>query len=330
LTQQPSLASESTGRAERAAFDTAVDHWAATRHARVQAFVDANFRLPAALRLHRRALGLDLLRAPGNVALVPIFLLAQLGAGALKLVGAGRAGRWLAHRRLFFETTVARELAWRLHTQLLELPYEDGGRRSEGDSLAQVMLAEVDLSAPPDMLPGTVARHRDDPALRARLATVLESYTGARTAAAELVNNLLLAGAGATMFKQLTPGALSLGPLLAGAVAQHFAIVGFPLGATLGSLWYGIFAAEPSFSLLAGMTAGLMAFGAVLTAFAGVIGDPLQRALGLHQRRLHSVIDALALQLKGDSEAALKVRDHYAARIFDVADALGAAARFAG
>jgi hypothetical protein len=39
---------------------------------------------------------------------------------------------------------------------------------------------------------------------------------------------------------------------------------------------------------------------------------------------------ALALQLKGDSEAALKVRDHYAARVFDVMDALGAAASFAG
>ena len=30
--------------------------------------------------------------------------------------------------------------------------------------------------------------------------------------------------------------------------------------------------------------------------------------------------------MKGDGEAALKVRDHYAARVFDVADALGAAA----
>jgi hypothetical protein len=113
-------------------------------------------------------------------------------------------------------------------------------------------------------------------------------------------------------------------------VAQHFAIVSFPLGATLGSLWYGIFAARPSSSLVAGTTAGLMALGAVLTAFAGVISDPLQRALGVHQRRLHRLIDALALQLKGDSEAALKVRDHYAARVFDVVDALGAAVRLAG
>jgi len=38
------------------------------------------------------------------------------------------------------------------------------------------------------------------------------------------------------------------------------------------------------------------------------------------------LIEALALQLKGDGEAALQVRDHYAARVFDVAGALGAAA----
>jgi Family of unknown function (DUF6635) len=89
----------------------------------------------------------------------------------------------------------------------------------------------------------------------------------------------LLASAGATLFKQLTPGALSLGPVLAGAVAQQAAIASFPLGSAAGSLWYGLFSATPSGVLVASMTGGLIGLGAVVTAFAGVLTDPLQRAL---------------------------------------------------
>ena len=72
--------------------------------------------------------------------------------------------------------------------------------------------------------------------------------------------------------------------------------------------------------MVAGATGGLVLLTAITAAFAGVISDPLQRALGLHQRRLHRLIDALGRQLKGDSDAAFHARDHYVARIFDLID----------
>jgi hypothetical protein len=129
----------------------------------------------------------------------------------------------------------------------------------------------------------------------------------------------LLASAGATLFKQLTPGALSLGPVLAGAVAQQAAIASFPLGAAAGSLWYGLFSATPSGVLVASITGGLIGLGAVVTAFAGVLTDPLQRAIGVHRRRLHRLVDALGVELMGGRQA-FQVRDHYAARILDLVD----------
>jgi hypothetical protein len=81
--------------------------------------------------------------------------------------------------------------------------------------------------------------------------------------------------------------------------------------------------------LVFGATGGLIAVTAAATAFAGVIGDPVQRALGLHQRRLHKLIDATGDQLKGQSETAYQVRDHYAARIFDLMDLTRATYRLA-
>jgi hypothetical protein len=129
------------------------------------------------------------------------------------------------------------------------------------------------------------------------------------------------------LFQQLTPGTFTLAPVLAAALAHQAAVASFPLGAGLGGLWYAWFPAQASAGLLLGTTGGLMLLTAFTAGFAGVIGDPIQRALGLHARRLHRLIDALDRELHGESEVAFQVRDHYLARIFDLVDLGRAAAR---
>ena len=315
------------GDAEAAAIvAAALARYLAARRTRIQGFVAANFSLLGALRLHRRALGADLLRAPLNVALVPPFLAMQLAAAALGRIGARRAARWLRTRSPFLTTEVARELTFRLHRDLLELPYDDGRRRTERDALAEAILEDPGLAAPLAVLE-RLRRQRDEAAADARLHTMLATYAGARNAAADLLNNALLASTGAALFHKVTPGAFSLGPVLAGAIAHQAAVAGFPLGAGLGSLWYAWFPAAPSAALLLGTTGGLMLLTALSAGFAGVISDPVQRALGLHRRRLERLIDALGRELAGDSEVAFRVRDHYVARIFDLIDLARAGAR---
>ena len=49
--------------------------------------------------------------------------------------------------------------------------------------------------------------------------------------------SLLSLGTGALALKQLTPGAIALGPALAAMLAQQAAVIGFPLGVGLGGLW---------------------------------------------------------------------------------------------
>ena len=71
--------------------------------------------------------------------------------------------------------------------------------------------------------------------------------------------------------KQATPGIITLGPALAAAVAQQAAIASFPLGATLGSLWYAAFPAAASPALIAGLTGGLLAVTSMAAAFASII-----------------------------------------------------------
>jgi hypothetical protein len=261
-----------------------------------------------------------LVRAPANVVLMLPYLSMQLGGAVLRRLGARHAARRLSSRTPFLDTDVARELTWRLHSELLELPYEGGRHRSDKDALTEAILADPRVAAAVDVLTALARRHADDPARQARLRRILEGYASTRAAAADLVNNVLLASAGMAAFQKLTPGTLTLGPVIAAALAHQAAVASFPLGASLGGIWYGLFPATPSAALVAGATGGLVLLTATTAAFAGVISAPLQRAFGLHERRLHRLVDALGSELKGDSDAAFHARDHYVARIFDLID----------
>lgn len=316
---QPNLLANPTDPDLQDILSAAVDRYVAGRHARVDTFVTANYGLLGSLRLHRKALGLDLLRAPANVALAVPYLASRLATTGLAAAGASRRAEKLRGWKVFLETDVARELTWRLYTDLLELPYDDGERRSGHDALALEILQDARLAGVVDGISAAAARAHVNPALRERLEQKMATYVEARTAAAELANSFLLAGTGAALFKQLTPGAMSLGPVLATAIAHNAAIASFPLGAGAGALWYGVFAAGPSAALVAGITGGLIGAGAVVTAFAGVLTDPVQRAFGLHQRRLHRFLDAFGQELKGGKQS-FAVRDHYFARMFDLID----------
>ena len=308
-----------TPAAVQAIVDRAIDRYISGCHARVDAFVDANFSLIGALGLHRHAIGLDLVRAPANVALALPYLAAQAAAALLSAAGARTLGTRLRRRRMLLDTAVARELSWRLRTELLALPAAEGGRRSDRDALAEAILADPELTPAVAAVTAALARPRTGSGLEARFADQIRAYAEARGAAAELVNSALLTGTGAVVFTQVTPTALSLGPVIAAALAHKAAIAAFPLGAGIGSLWYALFQAGPSVGLIAGVTGGLVLVSAIVTAFAGIISDPLLRATGLHQRRLHQLIDSLASEL-GDGTTRFRVRDHYVARVFDLLD----------
>ena len=300
--------------------DEAAARYCAARRAKIDDFVDRTFSLSGSLRLHRRAVGWDLARSPANLALSAPHLAARVSAGLARRVGLAPAADWLDSRRYFLQTDVARELEWRLFTELLELPIRQGERVSERDALAEEILRD------PRIAPGgedALQSPTEHEAFRAWLAGAVSTYEGTRVSAADLTTAAVSASVGALAFKKLTPGMLSLGPATAQMLVQHAAIAGFPLGSGAGALWYGVFPAAAPAALSIGLTGGLLAAGAVVAAFSGVVTDPIQRGLGLHQRRLGRLIDCLERELTGQGDSRFTVRDHYVARTLDVIEALG-------
>ena len=163
----------------RAIVDHAIDRYIAARHERVAAVRRPPLQPDRLLAPAPSGLWCDLVRAPANVLLMLPYLGMQAGGAALRRLGARQAARRLG-RTLFLDTDVGRELTWLLHTELLELPYDDGGRRSKRDALAETILADARVAAAVDVLATLARRHAADPDRRARLRHLLDDYASTR------------------------------------------------------------------------------------------------------------------------------------------------------
>lgn len=288
---------------------------------RIAPFIDTNFSVAGSARLHRHAVGWDMLKAPANVALAVPQIGLKLAAGAARGLGRPQTAARM-DRDLFLDTDVGRELRWRLMTELLRQPVQEGDRISSRDGLSEAILETPQMQAMLRAAGRAAAARKDDPAFRQRLETAIASYTDTRAAAAEITTALITLGTGAAAFKTATPGAIALGPVIAGSMAQGAAISSFPLGSAAGGVWYGMFPVQASPFLVAGATAGVMGVAAIATAFAGMISDPVQRALGLHRRRLNVLVDHLEAAFHAEDDRGFVAYDLYVARLLDLGDLL--------
>ena len=65
-----------------------------------------------------------------------------------------------------------------------------------------------------------------------------------------------------------------------------------------------------------------MALLAILAAFAGLLIDPIQYHLGIHQRRLRKMIEQLEIDIQQQAQSRFNPKDPYIARIMDIVDAV--------
>lgn len=266
----------------------AAGHIAACRRA-VPVFVAENFGLRGALRLNRSALGRDLWVAPLNFLLgFPNFLL-RLLALLLELLRARRAARWLLRSHLGLHTTVQQVLTERLMGDLLGLP-----------------------------------RTGEAPPWRAFLAEMAREpvaiYVRTRNVAADITAGTLAAVSGLIFLHQFTPGSISAGTAVARLMAREEAVSAFPLGEVAGRLYYGLFPPAPSLGVVLLALLLVATVIAVVSAFAGFLHDPVQAVTGLHQRRLHQLLDAIEASVDRGNTKGYRPRDTFFGRVYDVVD----------
>ena len=309
------------------AVDEGICRYIEARKAKVPAFVAEHFSLKAALKLHKKAFGKDLYKGPLNILWSLPSIIFRVIAPILRKLGRKHLSDQLENMPKGFQTDVQKEVSWLIYTELLEIPYAQDHRISNKDALLDEILSDKTLSDWVDQFLSKIHDQSNDPAYRGALEKNLEEYATSRTAASELAGSILALSAGYAAFNKAVPGSLAAGSVAAAAIAQHVAIYNFWLGTTLGTWYYSVFPMTASTGLLIATTGTLMAALAIITTFTGIITDPLQAKLGIHQKRLLKFIDAFNDELLGTGLSQYKIKDQYVARVFDILDLLKAAAQ---
>lgn len=249
------------------------------RSAAVDAFARETFGLKGTLSLHRFAVGADLLRAPANVVLAPVLLITRLTALLARVLRFSTLSAWLMQRDILLETRVSALVAARVVAFITRL---GAGGASDAEILRQV-----------------------------------KDYAHVRNAIAEITTTIIVLVVGFAVFRSATPGILSLTGPVAEMRAHTTAIAQFPLGQGLGRMYYGVFSSDLSIWQLIATGFVLAVIASILTAFVGIVADPVQVLIGTHQRRLLRLLERLDRDTRPSCGIA---REQVAARLADISD----------
>ena len=249
------------------AVDKAIQKYVASRKDKIPGFAKKHFSFPGTLALNRKAIGSDLYKAPLNVIWLLPYTGLKASSALLKKVGLQRVSSRIENMPIGFTTDVQKEVTWLIFTELLEIPYFQGNRKSNKDALLQEILDQPEISSFFATALSKIYRKSRNPEFRFALEKNLLEYSKSRTAAADLAGSLISLSAGATVFHKMTPGALSAGGALAAVIAQQTAISNFVFGPTLGSLYYGVFPASTSVALVTVSTGTILTALAIMSSF---------------------------------------------------------------
>jgi hypothetical protein len=217
----------------------APDQNAQAVQAAVDAFVRRHFHLGATLRLHRSALGWDLLRAPINVALAPIFLLMALVALVARLFKLRRFSAWLMARRVLLRTSVARKIEADIAADLLQAAPLTARSQALIDDYTSVRSAVAEITTSLIVLTtGWLLFGTATPGI-ASLAPAVSGYVGHATAVTNFSLGSTLGGAWYGVFPVALPVwfviAIGAGLAMSASVVTTFAgIIADPVQAHLG------------------------------------------------------------------------------------------------
>lgn len=304
----------------RKVVDKGIYEYIGNREKKLPEFVSTHFSVRGAFRINKKAFGLDIIKAPLNIAWLPPYLIMRLSSKLTRKFGLNNISSKMDNLPKGFKTAVEREVNWLIYNELLEIPYKDGDRETNKDALLETCLAQPEMNILLNQYFKQIAKKSKEPGFRTSLEKNICELTNCRTTASDLAGSVVSIASGATVGNQFTPGALSSGTLFANTIAQKVAISNCFFGKTIGSLWYGLFPTSASLGLLA-TTIGSFIIGlSIVSAFAGIIIDPIQAKLGIHEKRLKKLIKKTEAELIKGGGSELQFKDIYIKYMFDIVD----------
>ncbi len=305
-----------------AAIRKGLENYFSDVRSRIDPFIKQHFLFPGTWQTNKVAWGWDLLRAPINLLWAPFYIITIFISFIV-----GKLGFNIIHNILMkvpngLTTSVQQYISFNIYNDLLK---ESTTQPSSKDHFPKNSLffhlnrqvSQIFISKPEDH--ETSNEKIKEVQSSIRKATI--QYANTRTASADISNSLLAIIGGAFIFQKFTPGGLAVGLTLATLITQKISVNNFIFGEYLGGIYYSIFPAEPSNTVIIATSIGIMTLLAIIAPFSGLLTDPIQSWTGLHKKRLEKLVTHLEHQALSSSNSNFNPKDQYVARILDILDA---------
>lgn len=280
---------------------------------RIPDFVNRHFAYPGAIQTNRVALGWDLLPAPLNLFWAPFYALI-----CVLRYFAGKSQRFDGVHNIL--SCVPAGLTTKVQKNISSLVINELLMHSSNQYSIRDHIIEELETLYQSHNPGIVTHQQFQLTVEPLVNEALIQYQVTRTASADITNTLSCAVLGAFAFKKFTPGGIGMGIVLASIIAKEAAVREFIFGKTIGAIYYAWFPPEPSVTLLSVSTLAVMAVLSAIAAFSGILTDPIQARMGLHQRRLRKLANHLEKDFQFKTGSSFRPKDQFVARILDAFD----------
>nr|WP_295900274.1 DUF6635 family protein [uncultured Bdellovibrio sp.] len=264
------------------ALDECIEKYIEDRKSRISDFIERHFSIEETIAIQKKSFPLDLLYSPLNTLWAIPYLSAKKSVETLDKMGWTKLSPGMEKVPSGIKTGYQREIERLIATELLD---------------SEALLIELRKHPTFARLMLSKELQIDESKIQKEFIKEIEKYTASQAFIADLAGSLMTLAAGWLFFGDKNLSLLGLGNKIARKMARDKAASHFFLGEKLGSTFYGIFPPVPTRTEIYMAT---LVVGTLLTAFSiftAIMSDPVRKKLGLHNKKLTTLVENLEEKL---------------------------------
>ncbi len=261
-----------------AALDECLEKYIAERRLRVDGFIERHFSIKETIEIQKKSFTVDLLLNPLNALWSIPYLSIKKTIETLDKIGLPQLTPAIDKIPAGIKTGYQKEIERLIGEELVDS--NSLIKELKDNPVLGNLLEAEQLSF-------------DSLQLGKLFSEEIDKYSSSQAMISDLSGTLLTLFTGWLFFGDKTLSISGLGQHIARKMARDQATSHFILGKNLGSTFYRIFPPEPTRIQVytATITVGFML--TALTLITGVLCDPLRKKLGLHKKKLNTLVDNL-------------------------------------
>ncbi|MGE9745604.1 DUF6635 family protein [Bdellovibrio bacteriovorus] len=264
------------------AIDDCIEKFTADRKQNISPFIEKHFSVSETIQIQKRHLPLDLILSPVNALWSIPYLMIKKAVETSDKMGWPVLNPLMDVLPASFKTGYQKDIEKLIATELV------------GEDVLMDYIRK-DPVLGPMVVSGAIELNQRK--IRTEVLKEIEKYTSSQAMISDVCSSLLTLAAGWIYFGDKSLGVMGLGSRFARKMAREKASSNFFLGEKVGSVFYGVFPPAPTNTQIVMATLAVGALLTVCSLFVSVMIDPARKRFGMHDKKLHALVDNLEERL---------------------------------